>query len=305
LTTDLATARSRRAILGAALGGAAAALASTLGRPAAALAADGDPVVIGQTSSGTQTTGITGAMDPVVQVTATGAGTALQVSGVGIALSADSSADDPGIVATAARNMGIQGRSTSTDPDGDGAFRNTGVLGAAGDTTGMATNTNEVGVYGFSDTSAGSAGVWGDTGGGVGVVATGDWGIYATGRTGIVADVGPTGTAIYAFNGAVDAGDAPAGRAIYAKANSTSQVAFEAVGRVRFSRSGRVAISKGASSKVVTLSGVSTSSYVIATLQSNQSGLYVKCVVPATGKFTIVLSKACAASCVVGYFVIN
>jgi len=304
MTTDLVTPRSRRALLGAALGGAAAAVGAALGRPAAAFAADGDPVLIGQSSSGTQTTTITGNVDPVLAVTATGAGTALVVAGAGDAISA--AADGGiGILGQSDKFAGVSGQSSSIDPIADATVRNTGVMGTAGALDAIAASTNEVGVYGFSATSGGSAGVWGDTVDGNGVVGTGYWGAYGTGRVGVVGDVAPAGTGVYAFIGDTVAPDPPAGRALYAHSVSTSQLALEAVGKVRFSRSGRVAISKGASSKAVTMSGVSTSSYVIATLQSNQSGLYVKCVVPASGKFTIVLSKACAASCVVGYFVIN
>jgi hypothetical protein len=182
----------------------------------------------------------------------------------------------------------------------------TGVVAVAGQSGGTpAANTDETGVYGFSDESGLSAGVWGDTIGGTGVVATGDWGLYATGRMGVIADVAPAGTAIYAFNGSVAAGEAPGGRAIYARAYSSSQIALEAVGKVRFSRSGRTSIVKGGASKSVTLAGVSTSSYVIATLQTNQSGVYVKAVVPSTNKFTIYLSKAATGTCYVGYLVIN
>jgi hypothetical protein len=303
--TDLAAPRTRRAILAATLGGAAAAVASALGRPAAALAADGDPVVVGQSSSGTQTTTITGTVDPVVTVSSTGAGVALNVAAAGDAITA--AADGGiGVLGQSDKVAGVFGQSLSVDPVTDATLRNTGVMGTAGAVDNVADDTNETGVYGFSATSGGSTGVWGDTVDGNGVVGTGYYGVYGTGRAGVVGDVDPSSTGVYAFVGSILAPDPPpAGRAVYARAYTTSQIAFEASGRVRFSRSGRVTVSKGASSKAVTMTGVTTSSYVIATLQSNQSGLYVKAVVPGTNKFTIVLSKACAASCVVGYFVIN
>jgi hypothetical protein len=58
VTVDSAAPHSRRALLAAAVGGALATLASTLGRPAAAKAANGDPVVIGQTNAATAETNI-------------------------------------------------------------------------------------------------------------------------------------------------------------------------------------------------------------------------------------------------------
>ena len=53
------------------------------------------------------------------------------------------------------------------------------------------------------------------------------------------------------------------------------------------------------------MSGVSATSYVIATLQTSSSGLYVRAVVPASGQFRIYLSKAAPKRVVVGYLVVN
>jgi hypothetical protein len=53
------------------------------------------------------------------------------------------------------------------------------------------------------------------------------------------------------------------------------------------------------------MAGVSTSSYVIATLQTRRIGVYVHAVVPGTGYFLIYLNKAVTANTYVGYLVIN
>ena len=53
------------------------------------------------------------------------------------------------------------------------------------------------------------------------------------------------------------------------------------------------------------MAGVTSASYVIATVQTNKAGVYVRAVVPAGGKFTIYLSKAPTAAIVVGYLVVN
>ena len=60
-TVDTATvARSRRSILAAAAGAAAASAAATLARPIAAAAADGDPLILGQSNSAASATGLDG-----------------------------------------------------------------------------------------------------------------------------------------------------------------------------------------------------------------------------------------------------
>jgi hypothetical protein len=67
-----------------------------------------------------------------------------------------------------------------------------------------------------------------------------------------------------------------------------------------------VAIGSTSTSKVVTMAGVSTSSYVIATLQTlATSGCYIRAVVPTTGSFTIYLSRTPAKTAYVGYIVVN
>jgi len=53
------------------------------------------------------------------------------------------------------------------------------------------------------------------------------------------------------------------------------------------------------------MAGVTTASYIIATLQTSVSGVYVRAVVPASGSFTIYLSKAPRKTVYVGYMVIN
>jgi uncharacterized Ntn-hydrolase superfamily protein len=53
------------------------------------------------------------------------------------------------------------------------------------------------------------------------------------------------------------------------------------------------------------MAGVTTSSYIIATPQTNRAGVYVQSVVPASGKFTIYLNKAVTGTSYIGYLVIN
>jgi len=76
-------------------------------------------------------------------------------------------------------------------------------------------------------------------------------------------------------------------------------------GRAHFRLSGRTAMSAGHSTFTKTLSGVTTSSIVIAVLQSNESGISVRAAVPSSGKFAVYLTKALTSSAVVGWIVIN
>jgi hypothetical protein len=278
---DSTVRRSRRAVLGAALGGAAAIAASNVAKPIAVSAATGGNLVLGQTDN-------TADAETALAKT-TGGSNAFR--------------------ATLGSGTGVRGESTDTSPTLDFAVAShkTGVIGSAGSASGLPDNTDETGVFGFANVSANSAGVAAFSPDGAGVYAIGGWtGIYGSGDlTGVLGDVGTAGTGVYGFTGATNAPAPPAGVGVYARAASTAQTALQVAGKVKFSRSGRVVVSEGASSKLVTMSGVTTTSYVIATLQTSSSGLYVRAVVTATGQFRIYLSKAAPKRVVVGYLVVN
>jgi len=106
-------------------------------------------------------------------------------------------------------------------------------------------------------------------------------------------DVGAGGVGVYGFSG-----DEPVpepsryGVGVYARAGAGAGLALFVEGKALFSRSKRISIGASKTSVKVTLSGVTTSSYILATLQTSISGCYVRAVVPASGSFTIYLSKA-------------
>jgi len=85
------------------------------------------------------------------------------------------------------------------------------------------------------------------------------------------------------------------------------QFAVYVAGRLKLSSrsGGRTSIGSTATSRKVTLAGVTTSSFVVATLQTSISGCYVRAVVPASGSFTIYLSKAPGKTAYIGYVVVN
>jgi hypothetical protein len=284
---------SRRAVLGAALGGAAAAAAAAAAAPLTVSAADGGNALLGTPNTSTTETSFenTDAGENSLVGKHSGAGT--------------------GVVGQSATGRGVLAFSTDNTPSDfttDPSHR-TAVFAATGDTTNAATITDEVGVYGYSDVSVNSAGLWGDTFDGIGAVGTGDWGVLgAGGSAGVVGDTGTSGVGVYGWSGSTfppAPSTAAVGVGVYARAGSSSQTALLVEGKVKFNRAGRKSVSSTASSVKVTLSGVTTSSYVLATLQTNVSGLYVRGVVCTTGAFTIYLSKAPGKAVYVAYLVIN
>jgi hypothetical protein len=287
MSVETSTPRSRRAVLAAALGGLGAVIASRIATPDAARAADNDPVLIGALNTGTLTTALA----------STAANAAFAVTGVG-----------QGVSGATADGTGVWAASTDAVPVADFTLpgHRTGVVGVVGTGAGIANNTGEVGIYGFSDVSDNSTGVWGDTASGVGVFGTGTAGVYGIGQVGVVGDVGAAGTGVYGFSGAGFAPfPPPAGVAVQATAGSPAQVALNVSGKAKFSRSGRTVIARGRSSRRINMVGVTGSSYIIATLQTRRAGVYVHAVVPAAGYFTIYLNKIVAGGTAVGYLVIN
>jgi len=290
MSVDPSAPRSRRAILASALGGLGAVVASRLIKPETVSANPGDAVLVDGTFSGAGTTAIS-------STATTGAA----------------------IDGSTAEATGLKGSSTDNTPvpDFSVASNRTGVIGAAGATDivekEISANTDEVGVYGFSTTSANSSGVWGDsfdgTGvsgtGGTGVFGAGYYGVYAFGRVAVTGEGYYTETGVYGYSGALAAPLPPPGVGVQATAGSTAQIALNVTGKAKFSRSGRTYVATGQYARKITMAGVTASSYVIATLQTRRTGVYVHAVVPGTGYFYIYLNKAVTANTYVGYLVIN
>jgi hypothetical protein len=178
-----------------------------------------------------------------------------------------------------------------------------GVVAISIQGTGVAaTSTHDNGVHG-SSANAAKSGVWGEsTAGGYGVsgstggsTAAGVWGSNSGGGQGV------RGTSV---SGVGVRGVAKTGVGVQAVADPGA-VALRVDGRVQFQRSGRAKVNAAQSSVLVSMAGVTTSSYVIATVQANLSGVYVRGVVPANGSFRIYLSKVVASAVSVGFLVVN
>ncbi|HEX9377451.1 MAG TPA: hypothetical protein VGB19_14595 [Actinomycetota bacterium] len=165
-----------------------------------------------------------------------------------------------------------------------GAGLTGGVLGITEDrSTGYGVEGRTVkgtGVYGHNTGSTG-IGVWGQTGG----VGSGVFGEATTNGVGVF-------------------GDSASGTGVQAR--SATGPALNVIGKARFSRSGLAFLPSGSNHVTVNMSGATTGSMILATVQQ-QGAFFVKNVVPATGSFTIYLNKAPASgyTVIVAYFVLN
>ncbi len=267
MAIDSTVRRTRRAVLGAALGGAAAAAAHGLIAASPALADTGDGALLGVDNQSDAPTAFENTTDL-----------------------------DPSLKGQhAAAGMGVLGWSA----------QGAGVYGSAGPDAVSSSNVTESGVYGYANVSGASTGVWGDSFAGTGVFGSGAFGLYGWGYYGVVGDADVTGVGVYGWVGGAVAPAPPGGVAVYARAETTSQTALQVAGKVKFDRAGKTYLSASQRSRTISKSGVTSNSYVVATLQTSVSGVYVRAVVPSSGKFTIYLSKAAGKRVYVGYLVIN
>jgi hypothetical protein len=184
-------------------------------------------------------------------------------------------ADPPGVFGV--DNAAMSGTAIA----GHGVALSTGVRGATGDLAGLPDDMSYTGVFGYAEAGDGvttfGAGVWGDSG---------DFGVYGTGSTGVYGDGGSAGTGLEGYS--------QTGYGLYV------------TGKVKLaSRSGRVTVLKGKTSYAKALSGVAASNLVIAVLQTNQSGTWVRAAVASTNKFTVYFNRALTANAVLAWVVLN
>jgi hypothetical protein len=177
---------------------------------------------------------------------------------------------------------GISGKATG-GPGVAGATgtASAGIAGLSGDGSGSPTDTSFTGVFGYSQAGDGlttfGAGVWG---------VSDDIGVYGSGSSGVIGDGGTSGTGLEGYSAT--------GWGLYV------------TGKVRLAnRSGKFNVSKNASSFTKNLAGVTTSSTVIAVLQSNQGGTWIRAAVAGTNKFTVYFNRPLTAIASVGWIVLN
>jgi hypothetical protein len=296
MESDLAAPRSRRALLAAAAA-AGGALVASAALPMAALAHDPEDVQKEFPNATAATTSITNSTADIAAFAATAAGTGAGVLGT--------STSGNGVAGTSTSGTGVLGQSTSGSGLVGSSSSNSGAVGTSTSSAGVfawsvsapggtidSTTLSHTGVYGFSPagdhvTSIGT-GVWGDSDD-IGVYGSGTWGVNGYGAVGVEGD----------------ANSQPGSVGVWAYAPTTAQYALVVQGKASFSRSGRVSMSSGKSSKAVTLAGTTATSKVFAVLATSESGRYVRAVVPASGKFTIYLNTTLTSSAVVSWFVLD
>ena len=198
-TVQDGTVRTRRSLLTAAAGGAAALAVSAI-KPAGVAAAP--------TNMQTETNNATIAATGVTNST-TGTG-----------------ANSTALFGTGSTGIGVQGRSTDTsDPEND--TRNAGVVGIAGDGTAIADNIGLTGVYGYADPSGVDgfvgSGVWGDSPD-IGVFGGGSIGVFGDGGFGVLGSTSvPDGAGVFAESTEADAlALAVSGRAAFSRSGRST-----------------------------------------------------------------------------------
>ena len=267
-------ARSRRRLLAGGTGALAAVLtAEALARPAPAAAANGGNVILGQGNTETSGTTISNS------------------SGGDFGLEVDGTGSSTGLIGHSDSGIGVDGESSS----------GTGVRGFSGSGEGVY-GQNGHPVSGFSGVTNGVHGIT-DTASGVGVIGENTGGGTAVGGISSTGDgVGGTSSSGNGVHGVSSSG----GTGVLAE-NFGGGNALRVAGSAVFSRSGVLTVAAGSSKGTVTGVALTAASLVLATLQQNLSGVYVRSAVPnvAGSSFTINLSKAPSASAKVAWFVVN
>jgi len=230
---------------------------------------------------------------------------------------------DLAVLANPATHVGVFGQASGNGSgvNGAGAGSGSGVLGSGGDSGGAGVTGfgggNGTGVIGNGDGSG--SGVVGNSGAGDahGVEGFGSGtGSGVVGRGGAGGGAGMVGSALGNGSGVVGIGagsgagvegiSGAAGIGVLAE-SSAGGTALKATGRVVFSRSGVLTVAAGKSTITKTGVALTKASLVLATLQQDVPGVWVRCAVPnVTAKsFTVHLSKAVSATTKVAWFVLN
>lgn len=269
-------------------------------------AADGGPVLLGQSNTANDVTSITSA------------------GGFSSENTADFNAGVYGSDVSSKSGYGVYGLSENGICVYGSPFGNTsGLLGSNDGVHGETTHGANSGVAGIDTSTSGGHGVYGRSTNGIGVfgtLASGPSGLLGGGSmAGVVGDSGSARgvlrlsagddgvhgtTSADGFSG-VRGVDTSAGGGYGVYGSSTAGTALKVVGITEFSRSGSALVS--GASVVVTGVALSSSSLILATLQGYEKGVAVAGVVPnvATSSFTIHLTKAAKVSLAIAWFVVG
>jgi hypothetical protein len=293
MTSESAVPRTRRAVLTAAAAAAVATVVEAAARPLPALA-DTPPLLLNAANSASAQTSVSG-----------GAFTVLSIHGSGVGVQAESTASTGVVGASSNLQTGVYGYSGVAAIDAPAAPANVGVFGYASSVEAS------VGVRGSSGVGTG---VEAASGSGLGVYATSSSCIAVKGETtaGFIAIWGANHGAGIGVEGSSATGKgvhgiATSGYGVYAE--STSGTALRAVGKVSFSRSGRVTVASGVGYKDVAVAGgLARATKCFAQLQGHQAGLAVSSVAPNTpvaGQMRVYLTRRTTAAIALSWFVLD
>jgi hypothetical protein len=337
---DPVTPRSRRAVLAGALGGVAAAVASSLVRPSTVGATDHSALIVGEANTETLQTTLTNTTAGATTLSSVASGTGTSILGTssagrgitgitqtGIAVRAAAYAEGGGIWASATTGMALratsggQGAGISSSSSSLPSLVSQSTGGKVG-VVGLGANfapaayPDGVGVLGDNPDPAG-VGMWGrsahgsailgESDDGFGLEAYGAVGVYASGGdVGVIGDV-DLATGVQGWSGVAVAPDSGVNVGVWAGAEN-GRTALKVQGVVRMNRSGRVSMGSGTSSKKFAVpGGITSTSLGFATLQANRSGTYVQAVVNSTADNSIIiyLNKALTTATYVAWVVIG
>ena len=247
----------------------------------------------------------------------------LAAGAAGVAAAAVRAVAAPAGVAAAdhdALKIGVTNTSskeTALDAPSSGGLR---VVSVPGDgIQGASQASGKSGVLGYHAHASGNA-IWGHNtaSGARGGLGSGSRGVYglcpSKEGAGVRGDnTHPDGSAVFGYNSAHQLAGAlgmgSLSTALYGSAPFDAEHwALVVDGRAAFSRSGLLTVAKNKSSVSAAPVGViTTSTTVLATLQTNRAGVYIQAAVAssASGKITIFLNKKVTAATKVAYFILN
>ena len=277
--------RTRRHLLAGGAAAIGAVAAETLARATPAAAANGDPITMGQLNQASSNTSINNnGGDTTFTALGTSTGTALEGNAV----------DGTGVSGTSETGIGVSGTTGSSAA---------GAAAVAGEITSASPGSFSAGVRGKNDgTGANGIGVLGSHAGD-------GWGVYGAsqGGIGVFGNV-TTGTGVEGSGttGVFGVTNSQHGVGILAQ-NNGGGPALKVNGVAAFSRSGVATVPSG-KSQVTSRLTLTSASFVLATIQGNITGLYVRGVTIAAGSpgsFTIHLSNTVTSKTNVAWLAVN
>lgn len=219
----------------------------------------------------------------------------------GVSGSDNSTGGGFGVQGSSNTGIGVQGLTTADgqaavsaiDESDFGGFGLSASSTAGTAVLGTTTGDGKDAIAGENTSAGGGVGVHGSSTNGTGVHGT----TTGNGQSGVAG----MDTSTHGGHGLY--GTSTKGIGVYAE--SAKGTALHVNGPVHFSTSGTTKVPAGHSKVTVSLSGVTTASLILATPQADVDGVYVRSAVPASGGFTINLSKKVTSALAVAWFVIG